>query len=57
MWHFYQVTGDLTYLADYGVELLVEIVRFWVSRTTYDESTDRYRILGVIGPDEFHSGC
>ncbi|WP_099023757.1 trehalose-phosphatase [Mycolicibacterium palauense] len=55
-WQFYQVTGDHAYLIDYGAEMLVEIARFWVSRTTYDEDSDRYRILGVIGPDEFHSG-
>nr|CRL76624.1 trehalose-phosphatase [Mycolicibacterium komanii] len=56
VWQFYQVTGDLAYLIDYGAEMLIEIARFWVSRTTYDEDADRYRILGVIGPDEFHSG-
>ncbi|MDH6194002.1 alpha,alpha-trehalase [Mycobacterium frederiksbergense] len=56
LWQFYQVTGDLSYLIDYGAELLVEIARFWVSRTTYDAERDRYSIRGVIGPDEFHSG-
>ncbi|MFN6545111.1 trehalose-phosphatase [Mycolicibacterium nivoides] len=56
LWQFYQVTGDLSYLIDYGAELLVEIARFWVSRTTYDSDSDRYHIRGVIGPDEFHSG-
>lgn len=56
VWQFYQVTGDLAYLIDYGAEMLIEIARFWVSRTTYDQLNDRYRILGVIGPDEFHSG-
>lgn len=56
LWQFYQVTGDLSYLIDYGAELLVEIARFWVSRTTYDTDGDRYHIRGVIGPDEFHSG-
>ncbi|KUI20191.1 haloacid dehalogenase [Mycobacterium sp. GA-1285] len=56
VWQFYQVTGDLAYLIDYGAEMLIEIARFWVSRTTYDEKTGRYSILGVIGPDEFHSG-
>ena len=55
-WKFYQVTGDLAYLIDYGAELLAEIARFWVSRATYDEDRDRYSIRGVIGPDEFHSG-
>jgi alpha,alpha-trehalase len=56
VWQFYQVTGDLAYLIDYGAETLVEIARFWVSRATYDKERDRYRIRGVIGPDEFHAG-
>ncbi|WP_019971546.1 trehalose-phosphatase [Mycobacterium sp. 141] len=56
VWQFYQVTADLAYLIDYGAEMLVEIARFWVSRTTYDSTADRYHINGVIGPDEFHSG-
>jgi alpha,alpha-trehalase len=56
VWQFYQVTGDLAYLIDYGTEMLVEIARFWVSRATYDQQRDRYCINGVIGPDEFHSG-
>jgi len=55
-WKFYQVTGDLAYLIDYGAEMLAEIARFFVSRATYDEERDRYSIRGVIGPDEFHSG-
>jgi alpha,alpha-trehalase len=56
VWQFYQVTGDLAYLIDYGAEMLAEIARFWVSRTCYDSDRDRYSINGVIGPDEFHSG-
>ena len=55
-WKFYQVTGDLAYLIDYGTELLAEIARFFVSLTTYDEHRQRFGIRGVIGPDEFHSG-
>jgi len=55
-WKFYEVTGDLAYLIDYGAEMLAEIARFWVSRATYDQERDRYSIRGVIGPDEFHSG-
>ena len=55
-WKFYQVTGDLAYLIDYGAEMLAEIARFFVSLATYDEGRDRFGIRGVIGPDEFHSG-
>lgn len=56
VWQFYQVTGDLAFMIDYGTEMMAEIARFWVSRATYDAERDRYHIKGVIGPDEFHSG-
>jgi len=55
-WQYFQVTGDLAYLIGCGAETLAEIARFWVSRATYDQERGRYRIRGVIGPDEFHSG-
>jgi trehalose-phosphatase len=55
-WQFYQATGDLAYLIDYGAEMLAEIARFFVSLATYDEGRGRFAIRGVIGPDEFHSG-
>jgi alpha,alpha-trehalase len=55
-WNFYQVTGDLAYLIDYGAELLAEIARFFVSLASYDQDRQRFGIKGVIGPDEFHSG-
>ncbi len=55
-WKFYQVTGDLAYLIDYGTELLAEIARFFVSLSTYNDERERFDIRGVIGPDEFHSG-
>ncbi|MGB0963848.1 MAG: glycosyl hydrolase family 65 protein, partial [Mycobacterium sp.] len=55
-WKFYQVTGDLAYLIDYGAELIAEVARFFVSLSSYDEERARFVINGVIGPDEFHSG-
>lgn len=55
-WKFYQVTGDLAYLIDYGAELIVEVARFFVSLAGYDDERERFEIKGVIGPDEFHSG-
>ncbi|CAA0094040.1 putative glycosyl hydrolase [Mycolicibacterium vanbaalenii] len=55
-WQFYQATGDLAYLIDYGAELIVEVARFFVSLAHHDEALDRFGINGVIGPDEFHSG-
>ncbi|MFJ3405943.1 glycoside hydrolase family 65 protein [Promicromonospora sp. NPDC090134] len=54
VWQYYQATGDLVFLHGYGIEMLVEIARFWCSLATYDAVTDRYDIRGVVGPDEYH---
>lgn len=54
VWQYYQVTGDVKFLAEYGAEMLAEIARFWASTATYDAARDRYEIRGVMGPDEYH---
>jgi alpha,alpha-trehalase len=36
--------------------MLVEIARFFASIATYDRAAGRYRICGVMGPDEYHDG-
>jgi HAD superfamily hydrolase (TIGR01509 family) len=56
VWDYFQVTGDLAFLRGYGVDLLVEIARFWASVAVYHPERDRYDIGGVMGPDEFHDG-
>ncbi|GAA3282676.1 beta-phosphoglucomutase family hydrolase [Nesterenkonia halobia] len=53
---YFETTQDYTFLADYGAEMLVEISRFFVSLTSYDDEADRYDIDGVMGPDEYHDG-
>lgn len=52
---YVEATGDTELLTEFGAEILFETSRFWVSRTTYEPATDRYSILQVMGPDEFHS--
>ncbi|MEE2032734.1 trehalose-phosphatase [Rhodococcus chondri] len=56
VWQYYQVTGDAEFLTDFGIEMLVEIARFFAGLATYDRMQARYVIRGVMGPDEFHSG-
>ncbi|MEZ5154065.1 trehalose-phosphatase [Rhodococcus zopfii] len=56
VWHYYQVTGDVEFLGDFGAEMLVEIARFFASLASYDRARSRYVIRGAMGPDEFHSG-
>ncbi|HSJ97704.1 MAG TPA: beta-phosphoglucomutase family hydrolase, partial [Myxococcota bacterium] len=54
VWQYFQVTHDLEFLQFYGAELILEVARFWSSVASFDEASGRYRILGVMGPDEFH---
>lgn len=54
VWRYYQVTGDTEFLSSYGAEMMLEIARFWESLATYNRELDRYEILGVMGPDEYH---
>jgi alpha,alpha-trehalase len=56
VWHYYQVTGDVGFLAGFGAELIIEIARFWSSIASYNRALDRYEICGVMGPDEYHDG-
>jgi trehalose/maltose hydrolase-like predicted phosphorylase len=46
-------TGDATFAAGPGRELLVETARFWASRIRFS-ADGRAHIYGVIGPDEYH---
>ena len=55
VWQYHQATNDLEFLSYYGAEMLLEIARFWASIATYNAKRDRYEILGVMGPDEFHT--
>ena len=56
VWHYYQATGDIDFMATYGAEMIFEISRFWASIARYNPALDRYEILGVMGPDEYHDG-
>lgn len=54
VWQYFQVTQDIEFLSFYGATMLLEIARFWASLASYNEELERYEILGVMGPDEYH---
>lgn len=54
VWHYHAITGDAEFLAEHGAEMLVEIARYWASAAELDETTGRWHLRGVVGPDEFH---
>ena len=53
-WQYHMVTGSTDDLRFGGAEMLIEIARFWASAVTYNPRLDRYEIVGVVGPDEYH---
>lgn len=55
IYNYVNYTGDDSYLAQYGVEVLVEISRFWEERVNYVPAKDQYMILGVTGPNEYEN--
>jgi alpha,alpha-trehalase len=56
VWQYAETTADIEFLRYYGMEMLVEIARYFTSIAEYDRAADRYHIRGVMGPDEFHDG-
>ena len=46
-------TGDKDYLAEYGLEVLIGIARFWSQRINWSEERQQYVMLGVTGPNEY----
>ncbi|MFF8860783.1 glycoside hydrolase family 65 protein [Streptomyces sp. NPDC015139] len=54
VWQYWEATGDLDFLHGEGAEMLLQIARFWADSAGYDPHLGRYRIRGVVGPDEYH---
>ncbi len=54
IWQYWQVTGDDTWLHDYGAEIILDTARFWMSRLEWHPQQKRYELCGVIGADEYH---
>ena len=52
MWVYQQVTGHYDHLDKGGLNMLIQIGRFWINKA--EKIGDRYQIKGVMGPNEFH---
>jgi maltose phosphorylase len=55
IFNYIRHTGDEEYMADWGLEVLIGISRFWSQRATYSENIKKYVILGVTGPNEYEN--
>jgi alpha,alpha-trehalase len=54
IWRHYLVTRRRPFLEQYGAEIMLDIAKFWSSLAQHNDSTGRYEIVGVMGPDEYH---
>lgn len=54
VWRYGEATGDDGFLHGPGADLLLAIAQYWASAAAYDASLGRYRLRGVVGPDEYH---
>ncbi len=50
---YWNATGDVDFLYRYGVEILLETARFWMSRMQYNPAGKYYEIRSVRGPNEY----
>ena len=55
IFNYVRHTGDHDYLAEYGLEVLIAISRFWAQRSSFSQEKNRYVILGVTGPNEYEN--
>ncbi|MBN1599631.1 MAG: glycoside hydrolase family 65 protein [Bacteroidales bacterium] len=54
MWEYFKLTGDDSLLLEGGAEVILECARFYYSYAYFKKDKNRYEILDVIGPDEYH---
>jgi maltose phosphorylase len=55
IYNYIRYTGDEDYLAEYGLEVLIGISRFWKQRVTWSDVKGQYVMLGVTGPNEYEN--
>ena len=54
MWDYCRTTGDYTFLRDGGLKLMYECLWFFYTYAVFKPHKNRYEILDVVGPDEYH---
>ena len=55
IFNYIRYTGDTSYLAEYGLPVLIGIARFWAQRVNWSTAKQQYVMLGVTGPNEYEN--
>ncbi len=54
IWEYFRITGDDSLLRRGGAEVILECARFYYSYAYFNKDKNRYEVLDVVGPDEYH---
>lgn len=54
MFRYADISGDDAWWVNEGLEAVTECARYMAERVTFNDARQRYEILGVGGPDEYH---
>lgn len=54
IWQYYLQTDDFSVFTDGAAEVVAECARFFYSYAYYKKDKQRYELLDVTGPDEYH---
>ncbi len=54
IWKYFEITGDDSLLREGGTDVILECARFYYSYIYFKKEKNRYEVLDVIGPDEYH---
>jgi len=55
IYDYVRYTKDEAYLAEYGLEVLLGIARFWSQRVNWSNEKQKFVMLGVTGPNEYEN--
>ncbi len=55
IYNYIRHTGDIQYLDDYGLEVIISIARYWVQRAHFSSEKQKFVIHGVTGPNEYEN--
>ncbi len=51
---YWRATGDWDFIVEFGAEIVFEVARFLVSHAYFKEDKNRYELIRLLGPDEYH---
>jgi len=54
VWCYYKASGDWDFIERCGAELVFEVARFLYSFAYFKKDKNRYELIRVLGPDEYH---